>query len=267
VIRVRRGAEPAKLPDERRKRLKIAAEHAKAGMLRREHIIGYEKVKSRLWRAQHHKCCYCERNNLETTNYDVEHFRPAMRAGRGAGFPDHGYWWLAWSWENLMFSCTNCNRVHKNDQFPLAAGSVPLKPREAPPGKELPLLIDPAAENPMDHIQFRPVRMKGMNRWMPVPRSGSEKGLATIETLKLARPDLLDLYRNHVDQCVVPVVKHLREEMAAGDRPRVQGLWRRRATQLVNVRSVFTALSYDALDQLVLPSERKTWGLALRRPR
>jgi hypothetical protein len=38
--------------------------------------------------------------------------------------------------------------------FPLEAGSVPLLPEEQPPGKELPTLIDPCGEDPVESIQF-----------------------------------------------------------------------------------------------------------------
>jgi uncharacterized protein (TIGR02646 family) len=176
MIRINRGTEPPELPAERRKRLSVAARHDKAGTLDRTHITGYGIIKKHLWNAQHRKCCYCERNNLEATGYDVEHFRPALRAQRGTGFPTHGYWWLAWSWENIMFSCKNCNEYCKIDQFPLDASSVPLKPREVPPGRELPLLVDPCIEDPMDHIEFKQVSLGGQPHWMPFPRDRTLKG-------------------------------------------------------------------------------------------
>jgi hypothetical protein len=76
--------------------LPIAAAHAEAETLSREdHIVEYQVVRPDLWRAQHFKCCYCERNNFESSRSDVEHFRPAMRARRGPRFSEHGYWWLA----------------------------------------------------------------------------------------------------------------------------------------------------------------------------
>jgi len=112
--------------------------------------------------AQHNKCCYCERF-VEDKYHDVEHWRPKARADRTHGAIDPGYWWLAWTWSNLLFSCNNCNRpnrdvdgrlVGKGDRFPLAEGSIPLVAELAAPGRELPLLLDPAARDidPIDHI-------------------------------------------------------------------------------------------------------------------
>jgi uncharacterized protein (TIGR02646 family) len=267
MIRIHRGPEPARLGPERDKRLKVASGHVQAGTLEREHIVGYGAVRGDLWRAQHFKCCYCEKNNLEASHSDVEHFRPALRADRGPGFPTHGYWWLAWTWSNLLFVCPVCNRNTKNDQFPLDAASVPLQPHEQPPGGEFPLLIDPCVEDPIRHIQFQPVALRGRPRWAPFARSGSRRGFTTISTLKLDRPELLDLYDVHVEQHVVPVVKRLEEVIRARDSARVQEVWRNDVLVLMQHSRPFAALSYDAIDHHVAVGVRRTWRLTFQRPR
>lgn len=65
----------------------------------------YQDVKDALRSLYHGKCAYCE-------TYDpsphVEHYRPK----RG------GYYWLAYSWDNLIISCSQCN-TKKGNQFPI----------------------------------------------------------------------------------------------------------------------------------------------------
>ena len=61
---------------------------------------------------------------------------------------DHGYWWLAHAWENFFYACHACNG-YKKTQSPLGAGSVPLAAEQAQPGRERPLLTDPAPVNGM----------------------------------------------------------------------------------------------------------------------
>lgn len=51
------------------------------------------------------KCAYCEEY---VARWDVEHYRPVSK-----------YWWLAYSWDNLIFACPTCNQDYKNDEFEL----------------------------------------------------------------------------------------------------------------------------------------------------
>src|SRR5438094_4472024 len=137
MIRIHRGREPGELPPIRRDELTRVHPLAGAGSLDATNIGSrYDTVKDDLCRAQHCKCCYCERNNLEAAYLDVEHFRPKLRAHRGEGYPSHGYGWLAWAWKNLMFACQACNRSHKRDQFPLDTGSGVLVAEQQLPGAE-----------------------------------------------------------------------------------------------------------------------------------
>ena len=56
------------------------------------------------------KCAYCE-SSLVGGDMDVEHYRPK---GGVSEVPDHsGYYWLAYDWENLVASCSFCNRLRR----------------------------------------------------------------------------------------------------------------------------------------------------------
>jgi hypothetical protein len=216
--------------------------------------------------AQYHKCCYCETVEREHQN-DVEHYRPKLRAQRGSGFPGHGYWWLAWTWSNLLFACAPCNRNAKGDQFPLDGGSVALQPEEAPPGQELPLIIDPGRENPVGHIHFRFFTRDNRPGWFPVARGGSRRGVETIRALKLDRPDLLDLYNSHVNEYIMPIVRRLRMAIEASDREKTRNIWQDEVTRWIAPQRPFTALSYDAIDYFFPRSVRRAWRLPLAQPR
>lgn len=70
----------------------------------------YDDIKTRLVSLYHNKCAFCE-SKLESMH--VEHFRPK----RG------GYYWMAFSWDNLLLSCPTCN-TYKSDDFFLSERGV-----------------------------------------------------------------------------------------------------------------------------------------------
>jgi uncharacterized protein (TIGR02646 family) len=261
VIRIARGPEPAALPPIRSAELSRVRPLASAGWLSSDELgHEYAKVKRELWTQQLMRCCYCE-GQVECDYNDVEHFRPKARADRLNGTHDTGYWWLAWTWENLLFSCAICNRSAKKDMFPLEAGSVPLNPEEPPPGKELPTLIDPCGEDPVASIQF----VFDGSHWQPVGRNGSTRGQRTVELLKLGRPDLLTRYAAHVSDQVKPRTDATHEAIALEDLPRIHTAWRR-VRGLLAPRMPFVALSFDAIGHLVPEDVRARWGLDLPWP-
>ncbi len=81
-------------------------------------IYAHDSVRRALARAQHDKCCFCERK-IEAG--DVEHFRPkaGFRQARYDPLETPGYYWLAYEWTNLDFACKSCNQRNKHDLFPL----------------------------------------------------------------------------------------------------------------------------------------------------
>ena len=219
-------------------------------------IKGYRVVSDDLWRAQHYKCCYCELKIPSSYN-DVEHYRPKGRAERQPGSRDtHGYWWLAFHWENLLFACPLCNRSGKNDLFPLRAGSEPLEPEQLPLKREHPLLLDPAGIlNPAQHIQFVPAAFQPRARvrhWWARPRDGSLYGSWTIRVCNLNHSNLLELRGDHVENFVRPLADELREALREQDEKEIRGSLQR-VRALLLPTSMFALLSYDALRTL-LPS-------------
>lgn len=72
------------------------------------------------------RCMYCE----DSEGRDIEHFWPK------SVYPERTF-----DWHNYLFACSRCNSNFKRTQFPLDNG-------------DLPLLINPAEEEPLDHLRF-----------------------------------------------------------------------------------------------------------------
>ena len=265
MIRIQRGREPAELRAVRATELPRVRTIAALNRPTSKEIGGkYEVVKQMLWERQHHKCCYCE-HLCQLGYHDVEHYRPKAEANRGAGFPTHGYWWLTWTWSNLLFSCPGCNRGGaKNSKFPLAAGSMPLIAEEAAPGNEVPLLIDPATESGGRHIQYRPFTKLGRQSWAPC--GTTDKGRRSVADLMLNRPDLLELFGFHVRSHVEPVIQDLKAAIATGNAATVRQVWDDHMAPLVMPSRPYSLLSYDAIDHFIDPTVRQQWQLQLVKP-
>lgn len=152
-------------------------------------IYRAESVKKVLRRAQYNKCCYCETRFLATSYGAVEHYRPkgAVQQARGQKKEYPGYYWLAYDWNNLLFSCTACN-TKKRELFPLRDNNARARSHYDDIAMEQPFLVNPAVENPRDHIRFR----EGD------PEHLTEIGRITIQVLDLRRPDSLpDTFLTH----------------------------------------------------------------------
>lgn len=146
-------------------------------------IYGHASVKEALKACQHRKCAYCEAYFEGNAAGDVEHFRPKAYSQQATGsaklYP--GYYWLAYTWTNLLYSCEPCNRARKRNVFPLEQPATRARRAVDSLLNEQPVLIDPAGgDDPRDHIRFR--RNK--------PYALTERGRVTIDLLKLNRTTL-----------------------------------------------------------------------------
>ena len=145
-------------------------------------IYAHETVKNALLGAQNKKCCYCESKFRATSPGAVEHFRPkgAVKREFGTGRLYPGYYWLAYEWNNLLVSCERCNSSYKGSLFPLKDESKRARSHHDCIETETPVFVDPAGEDPREHIQFRRAEVEYR----------TERGSRTIEGLGLQRDDL-----------------------------------------------------------------------------
>jgi uncharacterized protein (TIGR02646 family) len=145
-------------------------------------IYASKAVKDKLVASHHGKCCYCE-TKIETPYADlhVEHWRPKLssRQGRKQKSIRPGYYWLAYSWDNLLLSCSFCNRDNKRDLFPLKNPAKRARNHRMKVEHERPAILRPDGDlDPRDHITFEGD--------MPVGRTGL--GRKTIDILRLDSP-------------------------------------------------------------------------------
>ena len=159
-----------------------------------------DRVKSFLHQSQYGKCCYCERKRDKKAETDVEHFRPKAKLKEK---PNHsGYWWLAYSWDNLLISCKKCNN-RKNTNFPLKDESKRAFFENDDLKKEEPILINPLTENPETFIKYdipnddtSPLMVKAIGKCERGDRTINElTGINDIELLT-ERAECVEDYRN-----------------------------------------------------------------------
>ncbi len=173
---------------------------------------------------------------------------------------DH-YFWLAWSWENLFFSCISCNGTGtKGNQFPLLDPStkLPVPSRTLTLNwpsahfdlkSEKAMLVDPSHEDPIDFIQWQPTNpvadWKDL-RWVPQGRDPEERGDATIAILGLRR-DLPEQVSAHIQWNVVPKMNLLRDAGVRQDRHQANQVWDQ-VEMMFEPMLPYLAATYDAIE-------------------
>ena len=159
-----------------------------------EKIYNAETVKKTLISAQHGKCCYCESKFTSTSPGDVEHYRPksACQQKNGEKLTKPAYYWLAFEWENLFFSCEICNRSHKKNLFPLANPKDRASSHSDDLNQEEPLLINPENEDPEEFISFQGAIVYSIE--------DNKRGKATIKTTGLDRIELENRRRTELEK-------------------------------------------------------------------
>ncbi len=204
------------------------------------------------------KCAYCESRLTQVSAMSVESFRPKSGAKglTSSSYAPTHYWWLAYAWENMLMACEICNQKYKRDFFP-----VEDEGKRAPIGatgeeliKENALLIDPAFDNPAEHLAFeesgmiRPLTTKGkvtvdiigLNREELVSRrkQAAQNLLHRLETLKDARD-----FKGRLIQELVAFVRELysetpSQEFVALQRTVFDTWYERNATLWEEVKSI-----------------------------
>lgn len=112
--------------------------------------------------GEHQRCMYC----VDSHGTDIEHFWPKSR------YPDRMF-----RWSNLLLCCTECGRF-KGKCFPLDEQGNPL-------------LIDPSADDPWEHLDFEPRTGNLTARFVAAANSPSRRGLETVRVLQLDQREAL----------------------------------------------------------------------------
>ncbi len=149
------------------------------------------------------KCIYCESRITGSAYGAVEHYRPKagltkfMNRGNRDDLRNQlpkrkflkqgkpGYWWLAYDWNNWLYSCDRCNSTWKGNQFPVIKQgehmpmfSTHWTPAEGAERQEKPLLLNPFNTNPSPHFRFDEVGNilpKSMEGWQTIEVCGLDR--------------------------------------------------------------------------------------------
>ena len=228
------GAEPIELTNERSVRLPQAITafnlHGVDHKIFKDILDeGYRKSTiDELYSRQHQKCAFCE-SSEEKVFRPVEHFRPKKLAlnkvnDEWVGVSTH-YWWLAWTWDNLFFSCQSCNMTgKKGNKFPIRSGTSRVAAPTRPVIGEIPvhhydctaeqrLLIDPRVDDPFDHLQWIPAdRRLSKVAWKWTLEGLDDRGDMTIEVMSLTeRVDVVNRHLKSLRLLWVEVEEHIVE--------------------------------------------------------
>lgn len=107
-------------------------------------------VKISLSRIYNNKCAFCEQR-VEQSH--VEHYRPKNK-----------YYWIAFSWDNLLFACSVCNQ-NKGGNFEIIGSTIKFENTEdnikninissdKQDASEKPKMVNPEITNPKGLITF-----------------------------------------------------------------------------------------------------------------
>ncbi len=198
MIFIQRGAEPEILTLDGQDKVRALCEEYDQGKRIFEadsfdsKVYGHQTVKQALIHMQHGKCCFCESKIQHITFGDVEHYRPkaGYRQNDNDAMQKPGYYWLAYSWDNLLLSCERCNRQYKKNLFPLLHPEKRAQCHKDHVCMETPLLINPTITDPKNHIGFRDE--------IPYPIDDSIYGKTMIEILGLDREALNERRRTEL---------------------------------------------------------------------
>jgi len=249
VRRVRRSRAPAVLIDAdgpgARERAEALAHYGKPASRKKTFksfkVYKHQDVKDALNQAFHFKCAYCESSYEGTAPMDVEHYRPKAAVLNAEGeLLKPGYYWLASDWENLLPSCTDCNRARAHehaDRDPEVSGKANLFPiandhrTNLDPGAERGerrLLADPCRDQVADLFRFHFDRGLGVVV-EPTPGRGLRRRRAesSIRVCGLNRVGLANrraTQRQHllsrtqlVEKCLEQLVDRPRDESCQRD--------------------------------------------------
>ena len=214
-----------------------------------ESIFKSPEVKGALARAQHGKCAFCESLFAHVDFGDVEHFRPkaGYRQRRSDKLKRPGYYWLAYDWANLFYSCKLCNQRFKANHFPIKDWRSRARWHADDIGREEPLLIDPSKFDPAVYIGFRGDVIYAVG--------GCPEGKTTIRVLGLRRKELKEHRRKRLDdlKTLIQLCALLRERVATNPTPEWRMRLRAYEKKLAAKRepaAEYTAMARAFLDSL-----------------
>jgi len=165
-------------------------------------IIDTKKALAEIYK---NKCAYCEQK-IEQSH--VEHYRPKKI-----------YYWLAYSWDNLILSCSKCNQ-YKGINFNIKGTKAIYLDNQENLEKihinaheinksELPLMVNPETTDPSGNIYFE---RNGLIK------SDNERFVYTIDKCKIDRDYLNDARRDIIKDFERKIISILNDKKSTDDK-------------------------------------------------
>lgn len=157
-----------------------------------KHMKEYDKyykdndIKSALENIYNKKCAYCEQN-VGDFYYHIEHYRPKDT-----------YYWLAYSWDNLLISCAKCNMA-KSSHFDITGAKANFDNEDLKDIHKLSQQYSELEKPKMIHPEFENVESKLIFDEKGKIKSEDERVQYTINTCKLDRPSANDNRKKILD--------------------------------------------------------------------
>jgi len=187
MIQIVKDPAPVNLVRSNKRQLAILLTKYAAGIRTFDFTGAYrsEAVKLALRNNQFNKCCFSEAKFTGDDSH-VEHYRPKGQVDEwpaGAVYTP-GYYWLAYEWANLFLCKSTINSSYKRNFFPLVDEAQRNRSHHDT-NIEVPLLVNPAIDNPRNHIKFVGDEPVGI----------TDQGKCTIELLFLRAPEFEEARR------------------------------------------------------------------------
>jgi predicted ATP-binding protein involved in virulence len=141
------------------------------------------ELKTHLHNVFHGKCGYCEIKIEPPLSGTVDRYRPNNGVRDKNDYYQDLYWWLNFEWENLIYSCKECNQ-YKGSYFPIKGNRV-LKEKDDFKSEHR-LLLNPYLDEPNEHLGYiiygEPYHIYAI----------TDEGNQTVELLRLNRTNLIE---------------------------------------------------------------------------
>ncbi len=141
-----------------------------------------KELKKYLHETFHGKCGYCETKIEYPDLGTVDRYRPNNGVRDQNEYYEDLYWWLTFEWDNLVYSCKECNQF-KGNYFPIK-GRRALNENDDHVSEHR-MLLHPYLDDPENHLKYE------YNDHGRIDAL-TEEGNQTIELLRLNRTDLIE---------------------------------------------------------------------------
>lgn len=141
-----------------------------------------KELKKYLHEVFHGKCGYCETKIESPELGTVDRYRPNNGVRDKNEYHQDLYWWLTFEWNNLIYSCKECNQF-KGNYFPIK-GRRALNENDGYENEHR-MLLNPYLDEPGNHLRYEDNDRGHIDAL-------TDEGNQTIELLRLNRTDLVE---------------------------------------------------------------------------